>query len=254
MTGENPGQESLAGASVLQTEKKTSLDTPVRRNKARLANYAINKHKATSFADLGACWGVNAGYTLHLLEENQIERAYVLDQTITERSRERGANFPQLAFVPGMLGEQGVIDSIPDVDALLMYDILLHQVNPDWDDFLTRWAQKARVLVIFNQMWMQEGPTVRFIDRGREWYKANVYYTNEARLDRWFDRHERPDEGSGKKQKERHAFWQWGIKTGDLIEHVRTLGFRLDFFENHGRFGPSPHPWIQDEAFIFVRD
>jgi len=227
------------------------LDNPIRPNKAELANRAIRKHKLRSFADLGACWGVNAGYTLDLLAKNEIEKAFVVDVTVTHLARERGTKYPQLSFVSGLFGEKAVMNSVPNVDALLMYDILLHQVAPNWDEFLTLWSAKTKALVIYNQMWMREGPTIRFVDQGREWYKANIPLKPTTPVDRWFDQHDEIEPETGRKQRDRHSYSQWGIKTEDLIAHVRSLGFRLDFFEQHGDFKV---PWMKEQAFIFVRD
>ena len=230
------------------------LDRPIAPSKANIARRAVAKHNIRSFADLGGCWGVHAGYTLDLLRNYPIDRAYVLDQHLTDLSRERGAEFQQLEFISGMLGDVNLIEKIPQLDALIMFDILLHQVKPDWDEFLRLWAQKARVLIIFNQMWAKDDRTIRFIDRGREWFKENVYYTNEGNLDKWWDQHGQLDPATGRKVEDMHNIWQFGITHDDLVSHIRSLGFRMDYFEHFGKFAAAKQPWIQNEGFIFVRD
>jgi hypothetical protein len=35
---------------------------------------------------------------------------------------------------------------------------------------------------------------------------------------------------------------------------MKSLGFRLDYYENYGPFHHSRTPWIENEGFIFVRD
>jgi hypothetical protein len=229
------------------------LDAPIKPQKAKLARRAVRDNGVRSFADLGACWAVNAGYTFDLLDAYPIERAYVLDDRVTALSRERGMAYPQVRFVKGLLGEAATIAKVPDVDALIMFDILLHQVKPDWDEFLRLWAKKARVLVVYNQMWKKDARSVRFIERGRDWYKRNVHYTNEARLDAWFARHAESDPKTGRPVKDVYNFWQWGITTDDLVGHVRSLGFDLAFFESYGRFKPDAPGWIENEGFIFAR-
>ena len=227
-------------------------DRPVDPNKMQLAILAASKHHVRSFADLGACWGVNAGYSIGLLDSFPIDLGFVVDQTVTSLSRERGKKFPQLQFVTGLLGDTDVISNIPSLDALLMYDILLHQVAPNWDDFLTRWSKKARVLVIYNQMWAQTEKTIRFIERGVEWYKKNVYHTNSQTIDEWFRTLDETDPATRRKRRNLHQFWQFGITTNDLTNHLQKLGYRLDFFKSYGPFVPT-YPWIQNEGFIFVR-
>lgn len=135
---------------------------------------------------------------------------------------------------------------------VFMYDILLHQVAPNWDDFITKWAAKTRVLVIYNQNWAMDAKTVRFVDRGAEWYKKHVFHTSGESVDQWFSTLDDFDHKMGRKRRDVFLFWQWGITTKDLIAHVESLGFRLDYFDNHGAFAPA-FPWIQNEAFIFVR-
>lgn len=229
------------------------LDAPIRPNKAALANRAVSKHKITSFVDLGACWRVNAGYALNLLAQYPIKRAVAVDTNITDLSRERGAAYPQLTFVEGMIGDRDVLQTVGAVDAAIMFDILLHQVAPDWNELLAQWGAQTRVLIIYNQMWKQNGSSVRFIERGKEWYLSNVYYADPERVDKWFATHDAFHERQKKPVRDIHNFWQWGITTEDLISAVTALGFRLDFYKNYDRFHRTTHPWIQDEGFIFVR-
>lgn len=226
-------------------------DLPIKVSKASFAQRAFEKHQFSSFADLGGCWGVNAGYALHLLERNQIDRAYVVDGNVTKLSRERGARFPQLSFVSGLLGDPAIINKVGQVDALLMFDILLHQVDPDWDRFIEEWSAKVKAIIVYNQMWAQGDTTVRFVDRGRDWYKQHVHYGDGARVDQWFSRLDEVDPASGRRWRDVYYFWQFGITRPDLIRHVESLGFRLDCFERFGSF--KGNPWIQNEGFVFIR-
>ncbi|WP_370307104.1 hypothetical protein [Sinimarinibacterium flocculans] len=227
-------------------------DVPIRPHKAELFDHAIRTHGITSFADLGGCWGVNAGYTLHALARHpSIQRAYVADQHVTPLSRQRGAAYPQLAFLTGIINRAEFVEAFPAVDALVMYDILLHQVNLNWDAFLSAWATKARVLVIYNQNWSLDPRTVRFIDRGRDWYKQYVFHTRAEAIDQWFDQHDVIDPQLNCPRRDVHNFWQWGITRDDLIAHVEGLGFRLTYFQDYGPFMNVAH--IPQQGFVFVR-
>jgi len=228
-----------------------ALDRPIQPHKAKLARHAVDKHRIRSFADLGACWGVNAGYALDLLSGFQIDKAFVVDQYITDLSVERGQAYPQLQFISGLLGDRSIIDATPKVDALIMYDILLHQVSPNWDEFLKAWSEKTDVLVIYNQMWTKGARTVRFVDKGLDWFLENVYHTNRSGVEAWFARHEQTDPQTGRKFKDAHTFWQWGITTPDLLDVVQRLGFRLEYFERFDRM--AGWPWIENQGFIFAR-
>jgi len=230
-----------------------TIDRPLVPHKAQLANHAVVKNHIKSFADLGGCWGVNAGYALDLLAKHKIEYAYEVDQIVTDISYERAKVFPQLKFITGLLGERKLINDFPPVDALIMYDIILHQVDLDWDTFLAAWSKKTRVFIIYNQNWKLDDHTVRFIDRGLNWYKKYVYYTNELAIDNWFRSHDLIDPKTLRQIRNQHNYWQWGITRNDMIRHIETLGFKLQFFEDYGAFQPK-YPWISNQGFIFVRE
>ena len=229
------------------------LDRPILPHKADLALRAANKHHIRSFADLGGCWAVNGGYTFDLLRRAQIEKAYLVDRYITDLTAERSAAFPNLELRGEILFNQpDVIRSFPEVDALIMYDILLHQVNLDWNDFLVEWSKKARVLIIYNQMWTKADHTIRFIDEGKDFYKQWVYYTSSDAIDRWFASHDTLDPETGRPVRDQFYYWQWGITRNDMISCVESQGMRLDYFEDYGPIDPK-FPWIPTNGFIFVR-
>lgn len=221
-------------------------------HKAALANRAVQKHDVKSFADIGGCWGVHAAYTVDVLSKNTIDKAYVADGNVNEQSQAAGAPYPQLEFREGLFNEPAFIEPFPKVDALIMYSILLHQANLDWDAFLEAWCGKARVIVIYNQMWKRD-QTVRFVDKGLDWYLSNVYYTRRDTILEWFGRLDETHP-SGRKWRDMHHYWQVGITTEDLVAKMRSLGFRLDLFENFGPFHTSKTPWFENEGFIFVRE
>ena len=221
-------------------------------HKAALANHAIQKHGARSFADIGGSWGVQGGYTIDILKNNEIDRAYLADGNLRGATRQRGEQFPQLELREGQFNEQAFINDFPEVDALVMFSILLHQANLDWDAFLEAWSPKARVIVVYNQMYKRD-ETVRFVDKGKDWYFKNVYHTNPDAIEEWFGRLDETHP-SGRKWRDMHHYWQFGITTEDLIAKMKSLGFKLDLFENFGPFHTRKTPWFENEGFVFVRE
>ena len=104
-------------------EARNQQGSPMRhfvRHKAALANRAVRKHGVKSFADIGGCWGVHAGYTVHVLAKNRIEKAYVADGNVNKPSRAAGKPYPQLEFVEGLFNEPAFIQPFPEVDTLIM--------------------------------------------------------------------------------------------------------------------------------------
>ena len=66
------------------------------------------------------------------------------------------------------------MDQVGRVDAIFLFDVLLHQVAPDWDTILEMYAKNVRVFGIYNQQWTGADTTVRLLDLGEEEYFRNV--------------------------------------------------------------------------------
>jgi hypothetical protein len=229
------------------------LDHPMNPIKSDLISDAYAISPFSSIADLGACWGVNGAYSFFAeqVAGERFERGVIVDQNITELTRERAS--PKIELVSALLGSDEARQAVGKVDALIMFDILLHQVGPDWDEFLKSWIQQTDTLIIYNQMWIQSaGKSIRFIDNGREWYKENVYFTNLDGIDNWFNQHDQFDAQQNKPKKDIHNFWQWGITASDLISVITEAGFDLELMKNYGPWGPE-RPWIVNNGFVFVR-
>lgn len=56
--------------------------------------------------------------------------------------------------------EAKTISKIKNVDAIYLFDMLLHQVNPDWNEVLKLYSDKTKYFVIFNQMFTKAEKTV----------------------------------------------------------------------------------------------
>jgi hypothetical protein len=136
------------------------------------------------------------------------------------------------------------------VDVALLFDVLLHQVDPDWDAVLARWAPHVRAFAIAEPLLAGVGETVRLVDLGRERYLELV-----PRLDlhdALFDRLDEVNERRGRPWRDVHDVWQWGIAAADLRARLAALGFREAHHEDGGPW--QGHPAWRHEAFVFVRD
>ena len=205
-------------------------------DKTAVVDRAFARYGITSFVDLGGCWGVNGGYTFHALRRGDVNRAVLVDGSVTELTRQRADEFPQLELIEAALGHPQTVAEVGQVDAAIMFDILLHQVDPDWRDFLGRYGHIDTV-IIHNQGWL--GPeTVRFIDFDVEEYVRRVFHSSSDSVRDWYERHDELNVTMGRPWRDVHNFWQWGITTKDLIGVLWDLGYRIDSFENHGPFSP----------------
>ena len=229
------------------------LDSEPSPHKLRLIETGYRIMPFRSFADLGACWGVNGAYAFHAKKlAATIERAFIVYGIITPLTRERSAEYPEITLIEGALGAQDVRDTVGETDCLIMYDVLLHQVEPDWDQFILDWLPHTRMVIVYNQNWTKGEDTIRFVDKGIEWYKENVPHKNEVSPEQWFSEHNQYDPHQGKLKRDVHNFWQWGIVRKDIIELFWENWFTLRFVRTYASEWP-PQPWIVNEGMIFVR-
>ena len=63
---------------------------------------------------------------------------------------------------------------VGDVDAVILYDVLLHQVRPDWNEVLRMYAPRTRHFIVYNQQWVKGPDTVRLVDLGKDEYFRSV--------------------------------------------------------------------------------
>ena len=204
------------------------LDRQPAHHKLKLIDQAYGIMPFRSFADLGACWGVNGAYAFHAAAVcgDSLERGFIVDGIITPLTRERSRDYPKVSLIEGALGAEEVRDAVGEIDCLIMYDVLLHQVDPDWDQFILDYLPYTTMCIIYNQNWTRSEHTIRFVDKGLEWFKANVHYTNEAALERWFLEHDEYSPAQGKVMRDVHNYWQWGIVRKD----ISSLFPRTDLF------------------------
>jgi hypothetical protein len=222
------------------------------QGKRALIDHAFRTLGARTFADLGGVWGVEGGYTFYALEHHPVEAATLVDTHVTAEVAERATRHPQLRIVRGNFGSEAVAAQVGEVDAVFLFDVLLHQVRPDWDEVLALYASRARHLLIFNQQWVGPGSRVRLLDLGEPEYFRNVphqrseptYAALFSKLDEIHPDYDRP-------WRDVHHIWQWGITDDDLIARAEALGFTLGRTENHGRFGHLKN--FENHSFVFSR-
>lgn len=124
------------------------------RGKINLIDRAFTSCRIESFADLGAVWGVEGAYTFRALDKYPVKEAVLVDGRITPTVAARANSYPQLRVIEGNFGDQEIADKVGNVDALFLFDVLLHQVSPDWDTILDMYAKNVRCLLIYNQQWI----------------------------------------------------------------------------------------------------
>lgn len=224
---------------------------PLTQPKLDLLDFAFRRLQASSFADLGCAYRVHGGYSFYAVDCCGAKRAWLVDTHPTDRMLEEVAAREGMKVIKGNFGDPQIAKRVGEVDAIILFDVLLHQVTPDWDELLALYAPTARLFVIHNPQWLAEG-TVRLLDLGEERYLANVPQTrNEAIYRAAIDR---PDEISpvhGRPNRDVHHIWQWGITDDGLISRMRSLGFALRYFQDHGQFWNLES--FRNHSFVFEK-
>ena len=232
---------------------------PIVLHKARFVLDAMEHYGIRSFADLGGSWGVHGGYAYQAMLAFPIERAYLVDDFVPPPVTDRFAPYPNFHIVKGAFGRKDTVAALPDVDALFLFDILLHQVDPDWSTVLDLYAPKSKIVLIYNQQWTGSARTERLLEMGPDAYLANSPFAAAepeaakaavAAIYKSLD--ERSDKFGGKRRGDAPDIWQWGITDPDLIAKLWSLGFKLDRMENYGPFS-SAMPSFENHGFWFSR-
>jgi hypothetical protein len=210
--------------------------------KLRLIDRAFERLNVTRFADLGGVWAVDGGYARYALQRSGVVAGTLVDDLIDDLSPE--AKDSGLELIRSNLAEAA--PSVPEVDALLMFDILLHQVAPDWDEFIELYAPRTRALIVVNPQYRGD-ETFRLLDLERESY-LDLVPQNEQH-DRLYDRLDEPHRG--RTWRDAHDVWQWAITDSALVDAARSAGFRLIYLENEGSWRGNEH--FDNTAFVFEK-
>lgn len=205
-----------------------------------------------TFADLGGVWNVDGAYGFYALHEFDATHGCIVDTDFSEKSMKLSKSEPKMELIRGNFGEESVAARIGTVDAVFLFDVLLHQVKPDWNDVLATYASRTTYFVIFNQQWIRGKETIRLLDLGREAYFENVpigpgnptYAALFDKMDEIHPEYDRP-------WRDIHKVWQWGITDLDLARTMDKLGFEQRFYYNYGRFRSLPN--FENHGFVFQR-
>jgi hypothetical protein len=101
------------------------------QDKLDLIDFAFCRFNLRSFADLGGVWRVEGGYTFYTLDKYDGSVGAIVDLNPTDVVDNRAAKFPQLRVIRGNFGDETIAREVGDVDAIFLFDVLLHQVAPD---------------------------------------------------------------------------------------------------------------------------
>jgi hypothetical protein len=227
-------------------------------DKRALIDYAFNfcKKRPQSFADLGGVWGVDGTYTFYTLKRYRPISAVIIDAHLTDATIQNARKFPMLRTLVGDFGDVSAVKSIGPVDAIFMFDVLLHQVNPDWDEILTMYSSISPCFLIYNPQYVASEKSVRLLDLGKEGYFANVPHDPDHPTYRaLFEKMYEINPKSNRIWRDIRSVWQWGITDEDLCRKMKVLGYTMEYYKNCGRHKVRGKTLknIENHAFVFTR-
>ena len=221
-------------------------------DKLKLIDFAFSNLPLKSFADLGGVWGVNGGYTFYSLTKYAIKKACLVDTNFNEIVRQEKQKFPQLQIIEGNFGDSAIARKIGQVDAIFLFDVLLHQVKPNWDEILQMYASRTKAFIIFNQQYMDAPQTVRLLDLGKEEYFRIIPHSiEEGQYRQVFEKMYEIHPVHKRIYRDIHNVWQWGITNTDLRVKMNELGFELKYYRDCGFLGDITS--FKNMAYVFTR-
>jgi hypothetical protein len=248
-----PAVRTPNGAASAEASPRERTGAP-HPGKAQAIDYAVEQLGIESFASLeiAEAYGQWAFYTI---DKPTVRRGALVDLR-PRRARghllsaiEQAAEHPGMLVLDGAFSDPRTVTQLGQVDALLLYDVLLLMVDPDWDQVLELYAPATSCFVIANPQWERGEATVRLIDLGREKYleavpPAKPHSEFFDHLDEWHPGQHRP-------YRDITGVWQWGITDVDLEAKMGDLGFSLEHGWNLNRH-PRANGFVI-KSFVFSR-
>ncbi|HEX6460188.1 MAG TPA: glycosyltransferase [Thermoleophilaceae bacterium] len=215
-------------------------------------DYAIEELAIESFASLeiGPACGQVAFYTIAkpgVREGALIDAGFARSGDSILSAVELAAEHPGMRVLEGTVSEPATVAELAQVDAILICDVLVRLVDPDWDELLERYAPATSAFVIANPQWDRGDETIRLIELGEEEYLKSVppwpgTHGLFNRLDKW-------DSTQARRHRDGSTVFQWGITDADLVAKMSELGFSLD---RDWTLNRPPHTdGFVNKAFVF---
>lgn len=225
----------------------------VNRDKFFLIDYTFKNllNKRTTFADLGGVWKVNAAYTRYALNNYSPEKAYLIDTNFSPQILAKLNKYKNLEIIQDDFATDRVVDEIKRVDALFLFDVLLHQVDPDWEQVLQKYARITDCMIIYNQQIVGYESSIRLTGLPLPEYKKLVPKRRDNFYEIIYQKDQEIHPNYQKPWKDIHNIWQWGITDKDLQNKMESLDYKLAYFHNYGHFADLKD--FEDHAFVFLR-
>jgi hypothetical protein len=221
---------------------------------AKLAaiDHAVEQLGIESFASLeiGPTLGQFAFYTI---DKPAVQKGTLVDigtrRDFLLNAVEHAAERPGMRVLDDASSDPRTMGEIGQVDAVLLFDVLLRMVEPDWDEVLELYSPITSSFVIANPQWQGGDGTLRLIDLGRKRFLESVPpWTGHIEL---FDRMEEWVAPQERRYRDIVNVWQWGITDADLKGKMAELGF--DLKREWSLNAPPRTRGFVNKIFVFAR-
>lgn len=176
------------------------------------------------FIDIEGVGDMDGGCAFHALTQPGCMSGTEVDTRSTSTFLEALAAEPRLTYVDANFRDAEVIVGLPPFNVVFLFDILPHQVRPNWNEILSMYASRASHVLIFNPQYSGDH-TIRLLDQQHP--------------------------ACERTSRDVHQICQWGIANDDLIATMAVLGFELVFNRNWGQVPDLE--LFENQAFIFSR-
>ncbi|MFQ6677350.1 MAG: hypothetical protein ACE5D0_03425 [Fidelibacterota bacterium] len=206
-----------------------------------------------TIADLGGIYKIHGAYSFYTIQKHNVDKVIQVDTELTQEYLDLSKNNSKITSLELNFTDANAISKIVNVDAIYLFDVLLHQVDPDWDEVLELYSHKTKYFVIFNQMFNKTDKTIRLLDLGFDEYFQHVPFEREHPLSQHLiNKTYKINAEHGKIWRDVHHVFQWGITVKDLIDKMEKMNFELLYRKFHGKFSYSDS--FDDYAFIFQKN
>jgi hypothetical protein len=201
--------------------------------------------------ELGGVGEIDCAYGLYVTDKYKPKQVTMVDVQWTENAKRLCAQHKEISTIRANFGDPKLPERIGHVDTIILFDVLLHQVAPDWDQILKMYAPYTRSFIICNPQFIASPNTVRLLDLGKEEYFKNVPHepshpTYATLFSNMYEMIE-----PGRIWRDAPNVWQWGITNNDLIQTMEHLGFRLAFLKNYGQWQTLSN--YEQHSFLFYK-
>jgi hypothetical protein len=222
--------------------------------KARGIDYAVDQLGIGSFASLEITDAFGQ-YAFYAIDKPSVQRGVLVDVRAWRprdhvlSAIEQAAERPGMEVIDASFSDPETVAEVGQVDAILLFDVLLRMVDPNWDQVLELYAPATSSFVITNPQWEGGETSVRLIDLGRDSYLQAVPPWGAHR--ELFDRLDEWHEGQERRYRDSNHVWQWGITDADLQAKMEELGFSLQ--QEWSLDAPPDTDGFVNRTFVFTR-